>query len=142
MKITNLHGSCVDFPFRVDPITGNIVTTSNKQRIIEQAILDILETRKGERVMIPDYGIPNFVFAVVDAGFGARIAFHLKDQIDKYCPLVENVAAKTGVDENGRVIVNVTYQERGLSEAPRNLTFPVWKYVGTAATENAEGDLR
>jgi phage baseplate assembly protein W len=128
-----LHGSVIDFPPRIDPKTGSLVTTSDKQRIIRQAIEDILETRKFERVMIPDYGLPDFLFAAVDAGFAARIAFHLRDQIDKYCPLVEAVTARADVDDSGRAVVTVTYRERASHESPRNLTFPVWQYVGKTA---------
>ncbi|MDQ4119858.1 MAG: GPW/gp25 family protein [Acidobacteriota bacterium] len=129
----NLHGSTIHFPPRASATTGGLVTTADKTTIIVQAIEDILETRKTERVMMPDYGIPDFVFDVVDAGFSARIAYHLKDQIDKYCSLVESVTAKAAVDDAGRAVVFVTYRERGSFEAPRNLTFPVWKYIGNSA---------
>jgi phage baseplate assembly protein W len=139
--MTNLHGSCIDFPFRVDPLTGGLATIGDKTTIIRHAIEDILETRKFERVMLPDYGMPDFVFDVVDAGFAARVAYHLKDQIEKYCPLVESVSARANVDDAGRTIVSVSYRERGSSEnppalifeAPRNLAFPVWRYIGVAA---------
>jgi phage baseplate assembly protein W len=114
-------------------LTGNLATTSDKTTIIRQAIEDILETRKFSRVMLPDYGISDFIFSVVDAGFAARIAFELKDQIEKYCPLVESVSSRADVDDAGRAIVFVTYTERNGFEAPKNLFFPVWKYIGKEA---------
>lgn len=137
----NLHGAGTSFPLRVNPITGSFVTTSDKHELIRQEIESILETRKFERVMMPDYGLPDFLFEVVDAGFAARVAFHLKDQIVKYVPLVESVTSRAYVDDDGRTIVSVTYRERGshtpphslLFEAPGNLTFPVWKYIGVTA---------
>ncbi|MCC6452922.1 MAG: phage baseplate protein, partial [Acidobacteria bacterium] len=64
----NVSGSTVDFPIRVDA-RGTIVTTARREDVIEQAIGDIIETRRGERVMLPDYGIDDYVFASVDAAF-------------------------------------------------------------------------
>lgn len=93
---------------------------------------------------MPDYGIPDFVFSVMDAGFGARIAYFVEQQIQKYEPLVGSVkvtaasSTKT-IDEpslyrfmpdssfeENRVVLNVTYTERG-SNTVRNLVFPMWE---------------
>ncbi len=59
----NLHGSVLSFPLRADR-RGTLTTTNDRQRIVEESILSILETRQGERSMLPDYGIPDFVFSV------------------------------------------------------------------------------
>lgn len=125
----NLQGSVVDFPFRVDA-RGTIVTTARRSEVIAQAISDILETRRGERVMLPDYGIDDFIFAVQDFSFAHRLAAHLEDQIRAYVPLVRSVRVTAATDESGRAIANVNYTEVGSVNAPRNLVFPVWKYQG------------
>ncbi len=72
----NINGSTISFPFRAD-VRGAVATTRVRDEQIAQAIADVLETRQGERVMLPDYGIPDYVFAVQDFGFAARLAYQL-----------------------------------------------------------------
>lgn len=122
----NLAGSTISFPPRVDS-RGTIVTTSMRGDIVAQAIADIIETRRGERVMLPDYGIDDFVFEVQNAAFAHRLAAHLEEQIIKYVPLVESLQVAGSADENGRATVEVRYVEVGQVNAPRNLVFPVWR---------------
>lgn len=124
----NIHGSTIDFPFRAD-VRGSLATTASRTEQIAQAIADIIETRQGERVMLADYGIPDFVFAVQDLGFAPRVAYYLESQILKYVPLVSKVEVKAETDESGRAVVSVRYFEVGEINAPRNLVFPVWQYV-------------
>lgn len=127
----NIQGSTIGFPFRADN-RGSLATISDKWSIIVEAIADILETRQGERVMLPDYGLPDFVFSVQDFSFAARLAFHLEEQIVKYVPLVQSVQVKSSTDEEGRAIVELSYAEVGSISAPRNLVFPIWQYGGIA----------
>lgn len=128
----NLHGTTINFPFRPD-VRGTMATTATRSEVIAQAIADVVETRQGERVMLPDYGIPDFVFAVQDIGFAARIAYHIEQQIIKYVPLVKSLAVKTETDELGRAVVAVQYTEVSEINAPKNLVFPVWQYIGGEA---------
>ena len=102
----NLHGSTIKFPLQPD-VRGTTATTSDRSEIITQSIADVIETRQGERVMMPDYGIPDFVFAVQDFSFAPRLAYYLQTQIEKYVPLVKSVLGKATTDEEGRAIVNV-----------------------------------
>lgn len=125
----NLHGSKIDFPFRPD-VRGTVATTSERSELIAQSIADVLETRQGERVMLPDYGIPDFIFAVQDFSFAARLAFHLEEQITRYVPLVTSVKVKAATDDDGRATVELQYTEAGQINAPRNLVFPVWQFRG------------
>lgn len=124
----NIHGSTISFPFRPD-VRGTFVTTANRREQIEQAIRDVLETRQGERVMLPDYGIPDFVFDVMDFGFAARLAYHLEKQIARYVPLVESVEVQSATDEKNRATVEIRYTEVGSINAPKNLVFPVWRMI-------------
>lgn len=127
----NLHGSTISFPFRAD-VRGTLATVSDRSRIVSEAIADVIETRQGERVMMPDYGIPDFVFSVQDFSFAPRLAYHLEQQILKYVPLVKSVIVKAETDEQGRAIVSLQYVETGEIAAPKNLVFPVWQYIGGA----------
>ncbi len=122
----NPSGSTINFPFSAD-VRGEFQTTSDRAEIIAQAIQDVLETRQGERVMLPDYGIADFVFSVQDFSFGARLAYHLEEQIRKYVPLVKNVVVKPATDDEGRAIVELQYTDVNEIETPRSLVFPVWR---------------
>lgn len=128
----NLNGSTIDFPFRAD-VRGTMATTASRSEIIAQAIADVVETRQGERVMMPDYGIPDFVFAVQDIGFAARVAYHIEQQVIRYVPLVKSISVKAETDESGRAIVSLRYTEVGEINAPKNLVFPVWRFIGGEA---------
>ena len=48
-------GRGLSFPLRVDPMTGRM-EMADYEESIRQAIYLILMTRKGERVMRPDFG--------------------------------------------------------------------------------------
>ena len=131
METLNITGSTLSFPIRTD-ITGSLVTTSNRQKVIEEAIRDIIETKQGERVMLPDYGLPDLLFAVQNASFATRIAFLLNEQITRYVPLVQKVSVKVNTIDSGRCEIMVTYSEVGTVNAPQNLVFPVWRYQEAA----------
>ncbi len=121
----SLHGSCLSFPIRPDQ-RGAFAVVADKSAIIAESIRSILETRQGARVMIPDYGIPDFVFEVADAGFAARLAYFVEQQIGKYEPLVERVKVTGQSSIDQQAAIRVQYVERG-SNTPRNLIFPLWE---------------
>jgi phage baseplate assembly protein W len=132
----NFHGSMLSHPLRADE-RGALVIVSSPVDLIEQSIVSILETRQGERVMLPDYGLPDVVFEVQDAGFAARLAFYIQQQVLRYEPLVAEVNAVVGslnpegaFDRSlaGRVAVNITWTERG-ANTPRNLLYPLWEFA-------------
>lgn len=122
----NLQGSAISFPFRTDA-TGTFLTTDDRRTVIEEAIADVIETRLGERVMVPGYGIPDFVFAVQNFSFGHRLAYVLREQIRAYVPLVRDVEVKATTDDQGRAVVDIRYREVGAVNAPGNMVYPVWR---------------
>lgn len=122
-----LAGSTIHFPFRVDP-RGTFVVSDDRSEIVSQAIEDLIETRRGERVMMPDYGIDDFIFEVQNASFAARFEYHLEQQILRYVPLVQTVTVTASTEENGRAVANVRYTLAGRHESPQNLVFPIWRY--------------
>jgi phage baseplate assembly protein W len=130
----DIYGSALSFPIRPDR-RGTLATTSDPVEIVTQAIMDIIQTRQGERVMLPDYGIPDFVFSVVDAGFATRFANAVEQQIKRYIPQVEDVRVEDGSEEGGSFVdtptlhgaaIKVTYTIRG-HNVPQNLVYPVWR---------------
>lgn len=132
-----IQGSALRHPIQPDK-RGTLGSTSSISQIIESSLMAIIETRQGERVMLPDYGIPDFVFSVMDAGFTARMAYFIELQARKYEPLIENVSAQIGfIDIDERFIpgfienqqiaaVSVEYITRG-QNTPQNLVFPTWQ---------------
>ena len=100
----SIQGSWLADPFRPDQ-RGTLATTSNRAEMIAQSIKAIVETRQGERVMVPDYGIPDFVFDVVDAGFTARLGYFIARQVKRYEPLVDKVRVKLGMINDGDVFI-------------------------------------
>jgi phage baseplate assembly protein W len=133
----SLQGATLGFPVRAD-VRGTLAAVSAEREVIEQAIRDVIETRQGERVMLPDYGLPDFVFAVAGAGFAARLAYWLELQIQRYVPGVGQVTVTPGALDGDeftpgltaapqRVAVRVAWRGGEVVTAPLNLVFPVWQ---------------
>lgn len=124
--MNSLYGSALDFPLRVDN-RGTVVTTADPVTIVAQAIADLVETTKGERVMLPDYGISDWIFSVQDRTFITRVADELERQIMRYVPFVRKVKITGATDELGRAELSISYELVSEINAPRNLTYPVWQ---------------
>jgi phage baseplate assembly protein W len=133
----SIQGATLSHPVRPDQ-RGSLAVVSKRPSIIEESIRAIIETRQGERVMLPDYGIPDFVFDVMDAGFTARVAYFVEQQIRRYEPLIDSVRTTIGfmtddetfipgfVENQQIAAFAIEYTERG-SNTPRNLVFPTWQ---------------
>ena len=134
----NISGSTISFPFRVGA-RGAMVTVGNDDDIITQSIFDVLETRQGERVMLPTYGLPDVLFDVLDATFAARLAFFVETQIGNYIAAIESVAADAGNVYQDRFVpsampsthtaaIRVRWTKRGFG-VPQELIFPTWRLL-------------
>jgi phage baseplate assembly protein W len=132
----SLHGSWLTHPIQFDQ-RGSLQTTADRLQMVAQSIASIVETRQGERVMVPDYGIPDFVFEVMDAGFSARLAYFLERQIRRYEPLVDRVSIRVGTLKGDKfapgftadeqlAAIEIEFTVRG-SNTPRNLVYPTWE---------------
>ena len=132
----SIHGSWLTHPIQFDQ-RGSLQTTADRMQMVAQSIASIVETRQGERVMVPDYGIPDFVFDVMDAGFSARIAYFLERQIRRYEPLVNRLTVRVGLLNGDKfasgftadeqlAAIQIEFTVRG-SNTPRNLVYPTWK---------------
>lgn len=135
--MTTLHGSVLAVP-AAPGRRGTLATVSTREGVVRLSVLSILGTRQGERFMLPDYGIPDFAFAVKGAGFAASVGYFLRRQILKYEPLVERADVRDGsvdgaafsphlsADEHAAA-VEVTVTVRG-SNTPLNMVFGLWDY--------------
>jgi phage baseplate assembly protein W len=137
--MTNLLGTTVSFPVRPD-IRGTVAVVSTDDEIITQAIFDLIETRQGERVMLNNYGLPDLIFNPLDAGFSARLAFFVEEQIRNYISAIEKVSAEAVSLSDGGFVpddlpaanhtaaIRVRWTKRGQS-VPQELIYPTWRLI-------------
>lgn len=120
------------FPPRADYATGRVQTVSEEEDIAE-AIRIILFTRKGERVMRPEFGcgIQKFVFEEMDYGTIREMEREITDAITAWEPRV--IEPEAEVDTRGllegMVQIKVSYIVRSTNN-PYNLVFPYYIQEG------------
>lgn len=116
------------FPVRVEPATGRIATAADEEDI-QESILIILQTAKGERVMRPDFGcgIHDLVFAAVDTATLAQVKRNVEDALRTYEARIDvtRVQARAGNLINGQLIIEIDYRVRQTNQ-PGNLVFPFY----------------
>jgi phage baseplate assembly protein W len=131
-------GSTLQFPVSPDQ-RGTFGVIATDEGIVTQAIIDLIETRQGERKMLPNYGIPDLIFDVLDSSFAARLAFFVEQQIRNYVRAVEEVEADAGalVELNfipsvlpspHKAAIRVKYTMRGTA-VPQELIYPTWRLL-------------
>lgn len=113
------------FPLALD--ARGRITTVRGARAVEQAILMLLLTRRGERVMRPEYGcrIHDLAFAPGDATTLGLAAFHVDEAIRTWEPRVDVLHVEARLDDAHpeRIVVDVRYRLR--SDGTRHaITFP------------------
>ncbi len=131
-----IYGTCLAFPIEVDE-RGTLRTISDPAEKAEQFLADLIETRLGEHVQVPGYGMPDRVFAVAGASFTTLLAAELEEQVRNYLPIIKSIKVLQGeMDDGGnftpgftldlqRVAISVQYVVQG-SNTPRNLVYPTW----------------
>ncbi len=120
------------FPPGVDSATGRIRSVSEEEDIAE-AIRIILYTRKGERVMHPDFGcgIHRYVFEQMDYGTVSSMEREITDAIIAWEPRViePEASVDTGRLNEGLVEIRIRYVVRSTNN-PYNLVFPYYIQEG------------
>jgi hypothetical protein len=100
-------------PFQINPATGQVMTTNQYQDIIAQHVLSILMTAKGERVMIPGYGVgmQNFVFKPDTPLIEAEIQSTITNSFKTWEPAVQiqKVVLASSIQQPNLLTVTVTY---------------------------------
>ena len=121
-------GTGFKFPIQVDPSTGRMRTSSHEEDI-KEAIGIILNTRKGERVMNPDFGcgIQEYAFGTVDYTTLSLMRKEVMDALVMWEPRIENieVTIDDSQSEIGQIIINISYTVRSTNN-PFNLVFPYY----------------
>jgi phage baseplate assembly protein W len=124
----SLIGAGIGFPLRLDPAGSFALVT--RERELEEAIYLILATVPGERPMRPEFGcgIHDYVFAPSDADTAGRLAFEVRNALERWEPRVEVVdvvVTPSIVEGSGCLMIDVRYAIAGSNDA-RNLVFPFY----------------
>lgn len=130
------------FPVRIDPATGG-VALAEYEADIRQAILIILETAPGERVMRPDFGcgIHDLVFEVVDVATLTRVESAVRDALIRYEARIEvlGVRADPLRAADGELRIELEYRVRRTNQIG-NLVYPFYfREGGVGIVEGSRG---
>lgn len=100
------------FPVKANSTTGRIEGSSYRDAIRESIKL-IIMTKKGERVMRPNFGcdINKYMFDILDVTTIRQIEFEVEDALKKWEPRIDNIEAKVVESRQnaGQLIINVSY---------------------------------
>jgi phage baseplate assembly protein W len=117
------------FPPAVDAVTGR-VRVSHYEADIEEAIRIIIMTRKGERVMRPDFGcaLYDYLFEGINYTTGTQMRLEVERALVNWEPRITDVEAEV-TQEGGRLQIRVSYVVRATNN-PFNLVFPYFLQEG------------
>ena len=119
------------YPVRTK-VNGDIAM-SQFEDDIREAILIILGTSKGERVMRPDFGcgIHDFVFAPINTATITLVENSVREALTVYEPRIELIKVEALSDraEEGKLLVNIDYRVRS-TNSRFNLVYPFYLKEG------------
>lgn len=99
-------------------------------RAVEQSILMILMTPKGQRVMRPDFGcqIHDLLFAPNNASTLGLASYYVDEALRTWEPRIEvvKVTARADDDAPERIVVDIRYRLRD-THAEQSLVFPFYR---------------
>jgi hypothetical protein len=130
-------GTGFKFPIQVDPSTGRMRTSSHEEDI-KEAVGIVLNTRRGERVMNPNFGcgIHEYSFGTADFTTLSLMRKEVRDALVMWEPRIEEieVSIDDSQSEVGQIIINISYVVRSTNN-PFNLVFPY--YINEGFGDNA-----
>lgn len=120
-------GSGWKFPISIDD-NGNFTLVSEDEDI-KEAILIILNTSPGERVMRPEFGcgIHNYVFSVINNSNLKLIEEEIEKALILYEPriVLENIQISVDENEGSKLIISIEYNVKS-SNSRHNLVYPFY----------------
>jgi len=123
----DIVGSGWTFPPRIDAQGG--ISLTNDRNEIDQAILIILSTSLGQRVMRPTFGcrLDELVFAPNDQQTAARARRYVEEAIGMWEPRIRIVSVNVGHDPNdaSRLMIEVEYKLKATHDR-RSLVYPFY----------------
>ena len=122
---TTLSYRDINITFKKHPVTNDIVVSKDASAI-KQAIVNLLLTNKGERLMNPTYGsdIRKYLFEPLDYGTSYLIKGNIESTISKFEPRISvlRISCKPNYDDNG-FDVEMTYRIQGTDDPPVAVDF-------------------
>jgi uncharacterized protein len=113
------------FPLQVTPAGG--IARSAGERRIEESVLLILSTGRGDRVMLPDFGcgIHDLVFAPASPVTRALVVRQVREALVRWEPRIDVlvVDADNADDEPQLLLIRISYAVRA-NNAVGNLVYP------------------
>ena len=124
-------GSGWSFPVGTD-VRGRI-SLSHRERDIEESIIMILLTPKGQRVMRPEFGcqIHDLVFAPNDATTAGLAAYYVEEALRMWEPRINvlRIDANPDADSDARLLIQIEYEIKATYDQ-RSLVFPFYRIPG------------
>ena len=117
------------FPVSVDETTGRI-KTSQFEEDIREAIRIIIMTRKGERMMQPEFGcgLQDYLFAGMDYDTTTQMRLEIQRALINWEPRITDVEVRVETSD-GHLMIHVAYVVRATNN-PYNLVFPYFLSEG------------
>lgn len=123
------------YPVGIDPTTG-LTAIASYEDDVQQSLVIILTTARGERVMRPDFGcgIYNLAFAVIDTATLTRVESEVRTSIQKYEARVEliDVIVDPSQAADGLLNIEVDYLVRATNQVD-NLVYPFYFAEGSTS---------
>lgn len=127
----NFLGVGWKFPVSVDETTGRI-RMSQHEEDIKEAIGLILMTRKGERMMKPEFGcgIQEYMFTGMDYTTLSQIEEEIRNALMNWEPRITDVEVEVEADKGGASLsIHVDYVVRATNN-PFNMVYPYFLSEG------------
>ena len=122
---TQLSYKDINITFKKHPVTDDLVVSKDASAI-KQAIVNLLLTNKGERLMNPTYGsdIRSYLFEPMDYGTANQIKNNIRDTIETFEPRIRvlQISATPNFDDNG-FDITMTYSIVGTDTPPVTVDF-------------------
>jgi phage baseplate assembly protein W len=126
------------FPLEPDG-AGGLGTTADEARV-QQSILIILGTARGERVMRPDFGsrLHELIFAQINSTTTSLVSRYVTEALVKWEPRAQILAVEVSDEEAhlGKLLITIDYRVRA-TNSRFNLVYPFYLREGNDAGAQA-----
>ncbi len=120
------------FPVQIDEATG-YVKTSSYEEDIKEAVRIILMTRKGERMMRPEFGcgIQEYTFETIEPSILLQMQMEIQNALVIWEPRITEIEVQVEADAQaeGRLNIFIGYMVRATNN-PYNLVYPYYMNEG------------
>jgi hypothetical protein len=121
-------GAGWNFPVEVDNVSGRVAESMVEEKI-SQSIRMILQTRKGERLMRPEFGcdLAKYTFAEMNYTVMSEIELEVKKALILWEPRIIDVEVSCHIDEDmeGVLLIEISYVVRSTNN-PYNMVYPFY----------------